>query len=115
MKERQNEFGNTLEVLKDINEIRLIISGRNYSDLRSLVEKELNLSRGALRDSDGYLADSKLMHRNAVEYGEKFDSLEPIFRNQLKKASSSVADSKNAEKINKQASSYQPDVSNIYI
>ena len=115
LQELRQNVGKTLEVLREIDEIWLIILGRNYSELRSLVERELNLSRGALQDSDRYISESKLMHNNVVEYGPKFDSFEAIFRNQLRKASSSVAVSKNGERINNQASSYKPDVSNIYM
>ena len=56
---------------------------------------------------------SKQNHGNVVDYQSKFGSLEPIFRNQLKKSASSIAVSTNGEEINKQASRYQPDVSNI--
>lgn len=115
LQELRKNAGKTLEMLREIDEIRSIILGRNYSELRSLVERELNLSRGALRDSDRYIFESKLMHGNVVEYGPKFDSFEAIFRNQLRKASSSVADSKNGERINKQASSYKSDVSDAYM
>ena len=101
-------------MLRQIDEIWLIIQGRNYSELRSLVERELNASRAALHTSELYMLTSKINHDNAVDYLTNFGSLEPIFRHQLRKAASSVAVSKNGEKINKQASLYQPDVSNIH-
>ena len=100
---------NSLEVLKKIEEIRHTIESRNYSTLRSLVESELNASREALSDSELNMIRSKQTHDSAMDYEAEFGSLEPIFRNQLKKAASSLAVSRIGEKINEQASLYEPD------
>ena len=104
-----------MELLKKIEENRHTIESRNYSALRLLVESELKASRKALLDSELNMIRSKETHVRVMDYENTFGSFEPIFRNQLKKAAASLAVSRNGEKINEQASLYQPDVSNIFI
>ena len=113
LKKVRDGKAHSLEILRQIDEIRLVISGRNYTGLRLLVERQLNLSRGALQSSNEYLATSNITHQNVVEYGPKFDIFERIFRNQQNKARSSNAISKNADEIIQRTSKYNPDVSKI--
>lgn len=99
--------------MKEINEYKLIISARDYSGLREMVEKELNVSLDALESSERYLNISRLNYANVVKYYPKVQSYETIFRIQAEKSNSSSAVSKSVSKINDRTSKYQPDVSMV--
>ena len=105
---------NSVNILKQIHEIRLIVEGRNYSELRALVEEEHAKSISAERRSHFYSNESMSRYNQVLDNKARFNSLEPIFRNQLKKAAVSVLESKKAQEINKKASKYQPNVSNNF-
>ncbi|XP_028412186.1 laminin subunit alpha-like, partial [Dendronephthya gigantea] len=109
LQEMRNGNLNSVNILKKIHEIRLIVEGRNYSELRALVEEELRESFSAQRRSNFYLLESVMLHGEVLSNKGQFNSLEPIFRNQLKKAAASVLDSRIAQEINKKALKYQPD------